>query len=333
MKMLINKELNIVKWHNLLLRSIFSSPFQSPEYYDFFNSVKGFSADVFAIEDDDEYKSLVVVTIQKERGIKSFFSRRGIIYGGPLVLDNGQNHLPYLFKEIKGYYKSKLIYLETRNSFNYSFFKDSLINIGYKYFPYLNYKIKLENSSGLLQNFKAEKRRQIKKAITNGGEISIAKNEKHVEELYDILKDIYNSRAKKPIPSKDFFIKLYNVFRKSDLGVFILILNNKKVIGGSVCPIFDGIIYDWYRGGNDKEYKHLYPSTLAAYAGMKVGLDKGLSEFDFMGAGLKDEYYGVRGFKSQFGGKLVEHGRFVNIFNPVLYKVGQLGLKVLSKIK
>ena len=54
--------------------------------------------------------------------------------------------------------------------------------------------------------------------------------------------------------------------------------------------------------------------------------------FDFMGAGKPDQDYGVREFKSKFGGELVEFGRFVKILNPMLYNFGKLSLKILSKI-
>ena len=50
-----------------------------------------------------------------------------------------------------------------------------------------------------------------------------------------------------------------------------------------------------------------------------------------MGAGKPNEDYGVRDFKLQFGGELVEHGRYNNIFNPSLYKIGLLGIKIMAK--
>jgi lipid II:glycine glycyltransferase (peptidoglycan interpeptide bridge formation enzyme) len=52
-----------------------------------------------------------------------------------------------------------------------------------------------------------------------------------------------------------------------------------------------------------------------------------------MGAGKPDEAYGVRDFKAKFGGKLVEHGRFLFVCKPLLYKIGILGVKILKKIK
>ncbi len=51
-----------------------------------------------------------------------------------------------------------------------------------------------------------------------------------------------------------------------------------------------------------------------------------------MGAGKPQEDYGVRDFKSQFGGELVEYGRFIHVRNSLLYKIGKLGVKILKKI-
>ena len=52
-----------------------------------------------------------------------------------------------------------------------------------------------------------------------------------------------------------------------------------------------------------------------------------------MGAGEPGVPYGVRDFKSEFGGKLVEHGRFLCVKKPLLYKIGVLGVKLLKKIR
>jgi len=43
--------------------------------------------------------------------------------------------------------------------------------------------------------------------------------------------------------------------------------------------------------------------------------------------------YGVREFKSKFGGEEVRFGRYIKINRPVLYWIGKTGLKILQKIK
>jgi len=66
---------------------------------------------------------------------------------------------------------------------------------------------------------------------------------------------------------------------------------------------------------------------------IEFAIDNGLKLVDFMGAGKPDQKYGVRDFKLQFGGDLVEHGRFKQINNKFLYNLGIFGLKILSKFK
>jgi hypothetical protein len=57
--------------------------------------------------------------------------------------------------------------------------------------------------------------------------------------------------------------------------------------------------------------------------GIDYATQNGLFRFDMMGAGKPEEGYGVRDFKSKFGGELVEQGRFLCVNNPLLYTVGK----------
>ena len=48
-------------------------------------------------------------------------------------------------------------------------------------------------------------------------------------------------------------------------------------------------------------------------------------------SGNTDEAYGVRDFKAKFGGEEVEYGRFLCVTKPLLYKIGEFGVKLLKK--
>ncbi len=48
-----------------------------------------------------------------------------------------------------------------------------------------------------------------------------------------------------------------------------------------------------------------------------------------MGAGKSGTDYGVRDYKLQFGGHLVEYGRFIRIERPSLYRIGKMGLGII----
>ena len=101
-----------------------------------------------------------------------------------------------------------------------------------------------------------------------------------------------------------------------------------------MCPVFvEKAIYEWYVCGLDEEYKEQYPSVMATYAAIEYAKQKGIPMFDFMGAGVPDQPYGVRDFKMEFGGEAVEYGRYLHIRKPLLYKIGKLGVKILKSRK
>jgi lipid II:glycine glycyltransferase (peptidoglycan interpeptide bridge formation enzyme) len=322
--------------HRLLKTSNTASIFQSITFYEFFSNQPNTESFVFTISENEEIIASVFGVIIYEQGIKKNLTKRAIIYGGPLVDHEHKNVnsalsllLSHLTKRLKG----KAIYIETRNLNDYSIYNNIFLQNGFSYEPYVNYNIDISDIEKTLMNFKSEKRRQIRKSLKSGVQIEIAKNKKEIVDLYDILFQLYNNKVKKPLPDLKYFTDLFDLFKKYDNGFVSILVYNEKIIGGSFCPIFKDKIYDWYRCGLDNEYKNLYPSTLSVYAGMFIGNEKGCKLFDFMGAGNINVPYGVREFKSQFGGTLIEQGRYLKVLNKTKYKIGKIGLSIMQKIK
>ena len=109
---------------------------------------------------------------------------------------------------------------------------------------------------------------------------------------------------------------------------------NGKIIGGTVCVAQQGkCLYEWFVCGRDGEWKSIFPSSCATYAGIRYAAEHNMPRFDMMGAGTPDEAYGVRDFKARFGGKEVEYGRFICITKPLYYRIGVLGVKLLKILK
>jgi serine/alanine adding enzyme len=332
MKLLVNKEITSRFWGNILKDNRFSSPFQSLSFYEFFNSLDDFSADVFAIEEDGELTSLVVITIQKEKGLKGYFSRRGIVYGGPLVKESDIESLSYLLSKIVKFYKRKLIYLEIRNSFDYNAFKEVFSHVKWKYNPHLNVQLSLIGKSleDILKSMTYNRRREVKISFQEGASVSVTSSIEETIQVYNILNELYKTRVKLPLPSKEYFVSFLNF----DITKVFVVKHNDNVIGGSFC-ITDNknSINTLYYAGLRDYHKKIFPTHLAVIGVIQYGIDNNIGMVDFMGAGKPNVPYGVRDFKLQFGGDLVEHGRYLKVINPLLYKVGIIGLKVLSKIK
>lgn len=330
MNLLLNDAIDTEQWRKLLESSPHASPFQTPEYYDFFNSMFGFSANVFAVVHNEKIKALVCVTLQKEKGIKGYFSRRAIIFGGPVFFENSNKELSFLLLEIAKYYRTKAIYLEIRNFFDYSAHKTVFEQAGFNYVPWLNFHLETDSLENVKMNMSSSRMRQIKKAIKAGAFWREAESEKEIKDFYEILLDLYQNKIKKPLPAFEFFQKFYS----KKAGKYLLVYFDEKLIGGIMCPVLQNkAIYEFYVCGFDREYKDQYPSVMATWAAIEYALQNYLPLFDFMGAGSPNESYGVREFKARFGGKQVEHGRFIKVLNPALYSIGKMGLNMLSKIK
>jgi lipid II:glycine glycyltransferase (peptidoglycan interpeptide bridge formation enzyme) len=91
------------------------------------------------------------------------------------------------------------------------------------------------------------------------------------------------------------------------------------------------VVYGWY-GGVDRTYSGYTPNELLTWHILKWGAENGYRTYDFGGAGIPGEQYGVRDFKSKFGGQLVCHGRNLYVHSPGLLRLSTFGFKVLRKI-
>jgi serine/alanine adding enzyme len=329
-KFLRGKEIDKQQWDDLLINNKFGSPFQSAEYFKIFNSIPGLRAEVFAVSNKDKLEALCVATIQKEKGIKGYFSRRAIIYGGPLFLEEATNSYTFLIDNMAVILGQLVIYSEVRNYADLHILKEPFQKKGWVFEPHLNFHFDCSNKVQIWEKFNTNRKRQIKKALSSGVSIKVAEHESEIKDFYTILKVLYKEKIKKPLMPFAFFSQFFN----SPNCKFLLVMFEGKIIGGIMCPILPNrAIYEWFICGLDEEYKNQSPSVMATYAAIDYATDNNLPLFDFMGAGKPDEDYGVRDFKSKFGGALVNHGRFLKVHNPLLFKAGKFGLKVMQKIK
>ncbi len=328
------RKIDVSEWGKLLEKSATSSVFQSPEMYEFFEGVNGFQTFVFSVSDDSgTILALMSGVILKEgTGMKAKMTRRAVIFGGPLLAGTPetQEALTYLLENINKFLAKNAIYAETRNLNDYSAYQKAFEKAGWEYHPHLNFHVDCSDEAAMKKRVSKSKMRQIRKSLRTGAEIIESNDIEGVREFYDVLNDLYKTKVKTPLPDFEFFEKFFY----SKLGKYLLIRYDAKIVGGIMCPILPGkVIYEWYVCGLDGEIKDVYPSILATWAAMDYAVKKGIKRFDFMGAGAPDKDYGVREFKSKFGGELVEYGRFFKIYKPALYQVGKTGVKILKSIK
>lgn len=326
------KDIDLVKWDKLIKSSPVANWFQTYEAYAFFESLSFLEAFAFAVETENKLKGVVVGYIQKDGGrIKQYFSKRAIIYGGPVLADEiTDEELKALLGALKTRLKQKAIYIESRNFCDYKRWRNVIESCGFKYESHYDVHVDTSSMEVVNENMGKSRKRDVRVSFRDGAVVISEPTSRQIGEFYLILKDLYKSKVKTPLVPLEFFEKLNN----QPSSKFLLIEYRGEIIGGTVCVGLCGhVVYEMYACGKDGTYKNIFPSEVATYAAIQYAAENGFKLFDMMGAGKPDDGgYGVRDFKLKFGGKLVEFGRFVCVCNSFLFQIGKLGVKIMKRI-
>ncbi len=324
------QKIDRTQWSVLVSDSAVSTWFQSVEAYNFYASLpKSLEPFVLAVEDKECLDGIVVGYVTKEKNIlRQFFTRRAIIIGGPVLADKiTNNELSLLLQSLKNYLRGKAIYIETRNFNDYSKWRNVFESCGFSYEPHLDVQVDCSDWNKLESNIGKHRKKYIRLSLRDGASIVQSPSIDQVREFYFILDELYRTKVKTPLYPWIFFENLFRL--KSSK--FFLVEYNGRIVGGSACVLIEGKgLYEWYACGKDGIYKNIHPSSVVKYAGLRYACDNRLVLFDMMGAGKPNEKYGVRDFKLEFGGVIVEYGRYKYIDNQLLYHIGKIGLNFLK---
>ena len=309
------------QWSELVRTSETGTWFQSPEAYDFFASLPELMEPfVYGVERAGKLCAVCVGYVTKEPNpIKQFFTRRAIIIGGVAVAANGAKEdivilLNYVRKELK----PKSIYIETRNFNDFSLWKEAFEAEGFVYKPHLNFHV-----DPATNNLSDNRKRQLKKS---DAVVSEGVSELEIREWYEVLSELYRTKVKTPLWPIDFFLEAY----RQGIAKFLLVKHEGRIIGGSMVVADERTVYEWFECGLNAECKDQYPSVMATWGGIQLAHQSGCTRYDMMGAGEPGVPYGVRDFKAEFGGQMVEHGRFLYVCKPMLYRLGVCVVKILK---
>lgn len=330
MRILFDKDIDRAQWAVLVQKNKTGNWFQTPEAYEFFAAqpelFKPFAYALVCDPAGTQTKKTPLrgvccgyISVEKS-AFKQFLTRRAIIVGGPCFADDcADEEVIALMSAVRKELKPKAIYIECRNFNDYSRWKDAFASAGFEYVPHLNFHVDTSSVEVVEANLGKSRKRDIRTSLRDGATIIEQPTLEQVREYYAILEHLYKTRVKTPLFPFSFFEKLW---QHKD-GRFILVALNNEIIGGTVCVEQEGkCLFEWFACGRDGEWKTIFPSCYATYAGIRYAAEHGCVRFDMMGAGKPDEAYGVRDFKAKFGGKEVEHGRFLHINHKWLYRHG-----------
>ena len=353
-------DIDHVAWSALVQTSPTGTWFQTPEAYEFFAGLlKEFRPFVVALARTNETKNeqllcavcVGYITVE-QNPLKQFFTRRAIIIGGPaLAVDCTCEEVALLMEKVKSRIKELggAIYIETRNFNDYTPWRKGFERAGFAYEEHNNFHINTDTFRSVRDNegqgsdivyekvvngsMGKNRIRDIKTSFRDGAIVIDYPTIEQVREYYGILRNLYTTKVKTPLFPLSFFEALYH----HPDGRFILVGLPKRndcieIIGGTVCVAQkDKCLYEWFVAGRDSEWKSIFPSSVATYAGIRYAAENDVPRFDMMGAGKPGDAYGVRDFKARFGGELVEHGRYRFVSRQFLYKCGELGVTLLKR--
>jgi serine/alanine adding enzyme len=322
------------KWGEFVRQNPNGNFFQTPELYEIYKQTKNYYPLFLAVTDQNEILALLLaVKIQEFTGLLGKFSSRSVIQGGPIFQDSdaGREALIILLTEYDKIAKKNSIYTEIRNTCDQSLIKEIFIDRGYEFKNHLNILVDLKKSKDdLWAGLGKSRRRFIRKTKEIGVVIEEMKSNDLIPVFYELLKKTYKN-AKQPLADISLFHAAFKDLSHQNLIKFFLVKYGDEYIGGIMTPLYNGVITEWYITSSRRHSK-LYPSDAITWHPIEWGADNGYSVFDFGGAGIPEKEYGVRDFKKQFGGELVNWGRYLKIYAPKKMWIAQKGLEVWRNI-
>ena len=330
-KVLTYHQIDQQQWQELIQSSATATWFQTPEAYKFYASVNEMMPFAVGVSEEGRLVGVVVGYVTKNsNSILQYFTKRAIIYGGPLLdVDISNDTLSTLLKTVVQNIALNPIYIETRNFNDYSQWKEIFNINGFNYQKHLDYHINTTSLDQVQSRIGKHRWRYIRLSMRDGAKIVQQPTIEQVRAFYTILQDLYRTKVRTPLWSWEFFERLYH----TEHARYILVELDGQIVSGTACVCLPGkAVYEWYACGLDNCRDDIRPLSVAIWGEMQYAAENGYPLFDFMGAGTPDQPYGVRDFKAEFGGELVEHGRFLCVRKPLLYAIGKLGVKWLRRV-
>lgn len=334
--MRVTNKIDVQKWSEFLKNHPNTNIFQSPEMHRVYAKTLKYKPIFLAVIDKSEnILAILLASIQKEHsGLLGIFSARSIITGGPLVHDNNLEILNLILKEYRKIVSKRVIYSQFRNIWLlHDNEKKVFAQNGFEYEEHLNILIDLTKSSDeLWMDLKKARKEGVRKAKRNNLIFNVSSSSDVLPNFYELLKITY-SNIKLPYPEIDFFQNLLENIPQNNIKIFTL-KKEERIIVALVALIHNSCLSAYYIGVNrDEDVLKTRPVDLFYWEVIKWGSENNCTIYDWMGAGKPNIDYGVRQFKLQYGGNLVEYGRFEQTHKPMLMSMAKLGLKVYKLIK
>lgn len=174
----------------------------------------------------------------------------------------------------------------------------------------------------LMEDFHPKTRYNIRLASRKGVEIKVGREEKDLEDFYQVLK-VTASRQGFLVRGYEYYQVIFREMIQRDMARLFLSFYRGEVLGGTISFITGD--HCWYvYGASSNRHRNVMPNYLLQWEMINWALERGCSVYDFRGvSGDMDPdnpLYGLYRFKRGFGGHMVEYmGEHDLPLSPVLY--------------
>jgi lipid II:glycine glycyltransferase (peptidoglycan interpeptide bridge formation enzyme) len=320
-------------WREFVYRQPQGNIFQTPEMYQVFSRAKGYRPELRAAitEDGQPLALLQPVQVTLRNGPLRRLTTRAIVYGSILCTPDeaGKQALEAMLRQYIQVAGRESLFTQLRHQSDISDYRDVLDNCGFDYQDHLNYLIDLDGPTEEIFNRVGPRTRKHIRREIKKGELSVEEvnQPEQIKAFYALTQKSYQG-AHVPIADLSLFEAAFEILHPRNMIKFWLVRLGDTYIASSVELTYKDVVYGWY-GGVDRDYSSCTPTEFLTWHILKWGAEHGYRIYDFGGAGLPEEEYGVRDFKSKFGGRLVCFGRSTVVHTPLLLRLSTLGYSVL----
>ncbi|MGC9152085.1 MAG: lipid II:glycine glycyltransferase FemX [Microbacter sp.] len=309
--------------------------FQTPEYVELHQGVKGFTTHVFVAYTSDQKKMIGVLVAVRQYvygGIARYLTSRVIVAGGPLVDVHYPEAALLLLREMKKTMRFRAVYSEFRNLFDMTSMHSAFMAQKAIFEDHLDILIDLQKAEEVLWNEVRPKRRNaIRHAQKQSVEVRELSTDVEREASWRIIQRLYR-REKLPLAPKAMFDRAFAFLVPKGMLKIYGAFHQGQLIGTRYILAYKTILYDWY-AGSDASFYALRPNDVMPWIVFVKGKAEGFTQFDFGGAGKPSIPYGVRDYKKSFGGTMVNYGRYALYHNKPLFVLMQWAFRLWQRFQ
>ncbi|MBP1640979.1 MAG: hypothetical protein H6Q17_2562 [Bacteroidetes bacterium] len=321
------------QWADFVAHHPHGTIFQTPEYYEIHQDVKGFRPFVIALFDGDDAMVGVMLVIihQVYGGMLGTLTSRAVVAGGPLVKNNDPELVAVILQAYLTNKHIRVVYSQFRNLFELGTMKSAFADAGAVYEDHLNILIDLtQTEEELWKGVKSRKRNNIRQAQRKGLTVKRIETESEATKAFSILTEVYK-RAKLPLADEQLFRNAFRQIQDNGMLRIYGAFCGGELAGAMFVLAYNGRFYDWY-AGSFRKYYSFNPNDILPWEILRIAQTEGIPLFDFGGAGKPGVPYGVRDYKIQFGGKLVNFGRYELPHNKLVFGMMKIAFRLWQRI-